>query len=358
MSAASSSNAIRSARPILSAGGQDRPALSDGLLNMSVIENTSGLYRCEATFANWGTQNGQTSFLYFDQQILDFGKPFQVKIGTTVLFSGKITAIEGQFPDGRQPEITILAEDSLQDLRMTRRTRTFENVSDSDVINQVAADYGLTPQVDIQGGPTYKVLAQTNQSDLAFLRERARTIDAELWMDGTTLHAQSHVNRNAQTVKLSQGGQLRSISVSADLAGQSTSTTCNGWDVSSKSALQYEASDSILSSELNGGRSGASVLQSAFGQRKQALAHTVPLSSQEAQSTAEAFFKRTARRFLVGRGVVQTDDPLQVGMYVDLDGLGPLFSGKFYVAEVRHLFDGKMGFRTEFTGERPGLGTP
>jgi phage protein D len=357
MAAGSSSNAIRVARPSFSVGGQDRAALADGLLNMAAVETTAGLYRCEATFGNWGPQSGQTGFLYFDAQILDFGKPFQVTVGTTVVFSGKITGIEGQFPDGRPPEITVLAEDSFQDMRMTRRTRSFENLSDSDVMQRIAGEYGLTPQIDVQG-PTYKFLAQTNQSDLAFLRERARAVDAELWIDGTTLHAQSHANRNAATVRISQGGQLRAFSVSADLAGQSSSATCNGWDVAGKTGLQYEATDSILSAELNGGRSGAGILKNAFGERKQALAHTVPLNSSEAQSMAEAFFKRTARRFVVGHGIAQTDDPLRVGMYVDLDGLGPWFNGKYYVAEARHLFDGRMGFRTEFTGERPGLGQP
>jgi hypothetical protein len=41
-----------------------------------------------------------------------------------------------------------------------------------------------------------------------------------------------------------------------------------------------------------------------------------------------------------------------------LSGLGPLFSGKYYVAGVRHLFDGATGMRTEFTAERPGLSRP
>jgi hypothetical protein len=37
-------------------------------------------------------------------------------------------------------------------------------------------------------------------------------------------------------------------------------------------------------------------------------------------------------------------------------GAGPLFSGKYYVCEVRHRFDGQRGLRTEFRCERPGIG--
>jgi hypothetical protein len=41
---------------------------------------------------------------------------------------------------------------------------------------------------------------------------------------------------------------------------------------------------------------------------------------------------------------------------VDLQGLGTLFSGKYYLCEVQVLFDPVNGLRTEFAAERPGLG--
>ena len=77
---------------------------------------------------------------------------------------------------------------------------------------------------------------------------------------------------------------------------------------------------------------------------------------QEAQSTADAYFKMSARRFVVGHGLAETDLNLRVGSYVNLTGLGPMFSGKYYVTEVRHMFDRRRGLRTEFTSERPGIG--
>ena len=343
------------ARPTITVAGQGKPELAEGLLSLLVVENTNGLYRCEALVGNWGTVNNNIGFLYFDRSLLDFGKSFQVKLGTNVIFDGRIMGLEAHFPEGRAPEITVLAEDRFQDLRMTRRTRTFMDISDSDVFNQVANEHGLSPSIDVTG-PTYKVLAQVNQSDLAFLRERARAIDAELWMDGSTLHAQSHTKRNGGTLEATYGGDLREFSVLADLAEQRTSVSVNGWDVASKAGLQYEATDSIISGELNGDSSGASILSSALGQRKEALVHTVPLTSQEAQAEAEAFFKMSARRFVTGRGIADANSQLQVGSFVNLLGLGPLFSGKYYLSEVKHLFDGTCGIRTEFTAERPGLG--
>ena len=55
-------------------------------------------------------------------------------------------------------------------------------------------------------------------------------------------------------------------------------------------------------------------------------------------------------------GIAQGNAKLAVGAYVDLEGLGPLFSGKYYLASVKHTFSGTAGFLTEFTGERSGIG--
>ncbi|HEX8685609.1 MAG TPA: hypothetical protein VF654_03880, partial [Pyrinomonadaceae bacterium] len=262
---------------------------------------------------------------------------------------------EAQFPDHDRARIVVLAEDRFQDLRMTRRTRAFADLSDGDVFSRIANDHGLTPSVDVTG-PKHKVLAQVNQSDLAFMRERARSLDAEIWMDGGKLFVKSHASRGGATHKLAYGRDLYEFSVIADLANQRTSVAANGWDAASKKGLQFEATDAVVSGELNGDLSGASVLRQAFGQRKESLAHTVPLSAQEAQTEAESYFKLMARRFVVGRGICETQARLRVGSHVELDAVGKLFNGKYYVTEVKHVFDLTRGIRTAFKVERPGLG--
>ena len=293
---------------------------------MSIVRNRKRHYRCESTFGNWGPVGNSLGYLYFDRQTLDFGKLFQVKLNAIPLFDGRITALEAQFPESVTPEITVRAEDRFEDLRMTRRTRTFTNVTDADLVRQVAADHGLTADVDVTG-PTHKVVAQVNQSDLQFLRGCMRSIDAELWMDGTTLHAQAHTRRNAGALTLSRGAALREFTVTADLDAQRTSLSVSGWDVASKSAIVQEATESAISEELNGGDSGPSILRSAFGERTESLIDTLPLDAPEAQARADASFRMRARHFVTGRGVADANALLRVGAHVDLQELGPLFSG-------------------------------
>jgi hypothetical protein len=355
MAASATSLAIRPSRPTFVMNGKEDTSLAQGLLRLSISESVHGMYHCEAHFGNWGPKNNAIDFLYFDRKTLDFGKTMQIKVDNDKIFEGRISALEAEFGEGSPPEIGLLLEDRFQDLRMTRRTRTFADVSDSDVMTKIANDHGLQTSIDASG-PSYKVLAQVNQSDLAFLRERARSIDAELWIDGTTLFAKSRSKRNNGTLKLNYGGELEEVRINADLAGQRTAISVNGWDVSGKSGLTHEANEQDISNELNGDSSGISILKSAFGERKESVVHTVPLTSREAQVEAETVLRMTARRFATAYGRVQGNAKLQVGSYVDLQAIGPLFSGKYYVTQVHHVFDGSKGFKTEFTGERPGIG--
>jgi phage protein D len=352
--ASATASGIRTSRPSVYLAGTEDTSLSQGLIKLAIHESVNGLYHCEARFGNWGPKGNDTDFLYFDRAKFDFGKAVQIKIDTDKIFDGRIFAMEAEFPEGEPYEFTVLLEDRLQDLRMTRRTRNFASVSDSDVMNRIASDYGLQPSISVSG-PTYEVLTQVNQSDLAFLRERARSIDAEVWIDDRQLYVAPRSSRNSGTVQLNYGHELREVRVTADLAGQRSAVSVNGWDIAGKAALTYQAGEQVISNELAGDTSGISILKSAFGERNEALAHTVPLSALEAQAQAESVLRMTARRFVTARGIAEGNAKLRVGSYADLRGLGPLFTGKYYLTEVAQTFDSTAGYLTHFTGERPGI---
>lgn len=347
------------ARPTLSLDGREVPELREAVLSLAVEESVDGLYCCEATFGNWGSHNGKVDFLYFDRQVFDFGRGFSVKMGlgqtASTIFEGRITALEGRYPAQRPPELAVLAEDRLQDLRMTRRSRSFEDVNDQEVIEQVAAGYGLATEIDVNG-PRYSVLTQVNQSDLAFLRERVRAIDAELWIEENILHVQARSRRNENELDLTYGKGLQEFQVTADLALQRSRLSVSGWDIGSKESVDEEVDEQAIQSELEGGESGSELLASGIGERVERIVHLAPLSTAEAQTLAGAYFRRMARRLIQGCAVAEGDARLRVGSKIRLKGLGDLFSGRYYVTHVKHTFDGVNGFRTCFDVERSGLG--
>ena len=347
-------------RPAIKIDGADQRELGESLLQSLLIEETTlGLFRCEARFSNWGAQGDRVDFYLFDGQIVDFGKEIEIELGppgsTRRVFKGRISGLEAQFPKERPPELTVLAEDRFQDLRMERRTRTFEDSSDSDAMNGIISQQGLTADIDVDG-PTHRVLTQVNQSDLAFLRERAAAVDAELWIEDRTVHVQVRTRRDAGQVTLTYGAELLEFTVLADLAHQRSKVKVSGWNVAGKDAIDVEAGESAVTGELDSRRSGGSVLDRALAERNERVGLATPLSQEEAQALADAGYRRRARRFLTGAGVADGNPAIQVGGAVDVLGVGPLFEGKYYVTLVRHTYDLLNGYRTTFEVERPGIG--
>lgn len=267
-------------------------------------------------------------------------------------------ALEADYPAGHPPVIRVLAEDRLQDLRMNRRTRSFEQTSDRELFEQIARDHNLRPEVDVDG-ESHALIAQVNQSDLAFLRERAGAIGAEVWMEGDSLQVQARARREGSEPTLTYGQRLRELSVRADLAHQRSHVSVGGWDPSAKEPLDERADAAALQPELpsGGGDTGPSVLETALGERPERILGPLALSSAEALLLAESALRQRARRFLTGVGEAEGDGRLRVGNQVSLAGLGPLFDGSYQLVETTHLFDQENGFRTRFRVERPWLGS-
>ena len=125
-------------RPKVLIAGKVNDALSVDILSVLVEETIDGLYRCEACFNNYGKVSDGVGYVYLGRDILDFGKDFAIQLGpqdqTRQVFKGRISGLEAEVPDGGSGKLIVLAEDRLQDLRMTRRSRTFEDVSDAEPV--------------------------------------------------------------------------------------------------------------------------------------------------------------------------------------------------------------------------------
>lgn len=349
---------LSSGRPSVVIEGQIASDLAAALMSLEIRERIDGLAQAQLAFGNWGTRDGAPGYTLFGRDRLEFGKKLEVKLGDALLFAGRVMALQARFPKAGvgEAELVVQVDDALQDLRMKRRSRSFDQASLSDAAQRIASDHGLTASVDADS-PTLPLLAQVNQSDLAFLREQARRCEAEVWLDGATLHLAARARRGGTALSLDYGGKLMGFDVRADLALQRTELSVAGWSVADKQAVKETANaDSVLGSETSDGEAGAALLQSKIGARPDTVAHLQPGSADEARQLAEAWLRQINRRFVVGHGIAQPDARLRCGASVELTGLGPLFSGKYSLAEVTHRFDMAEGLRTEFVAERPWIG--
>ena len=350
-----------STAPIFQVDGEINGELARDLLRLEVEEDTGGMKRLSARFLAQGPQPGeaQEQLLYLDGRILDFGKRLQVSIGPAqvarIVFEGPLSAIEAVFREGREPEVQAFAEDRLMDLRMTRRMKTYESMSDADIARAIAGQHGLSAQVDADG-PTYDRVQQWNQSDLAFLRERARLIQAEVWVEDDSLHFAARASRNGTDLTLVQGNHLIALNTRADLAHQRTKVKVSGYDAQARDRIDEEAGEDAIQAEVSGGRTGPAVLLRAFGERVSYRVREVPLTGGEARDFARAEMLRRARGFVTVQGVTRGSPDMIVGSRLRLERVGAPFEGDgYYVTHVCHTYDLQEGHRTRFQAERATL---
>nr|MBA3441625.1 hypothetical protein [Pyrinomonadaceae bacterium] len=199
-----------SSAPVFEVEGETKGELARDLLRLEIGETTAGLKTLCARFLAHGPRADwpQETQLYLDGALLDFGKQVNVSIGpggeARNLFRGFISGLEAVFQESHEPEVVLFAEDKLMKLRMTHRMKTYENMTDAEIAESIASEHGLAAQVDADG-PTYDVVQQWNMSDLAFLRERAGLIQAEVWFESDALHFKTRDKRTATELTLVQG---------------------------------------------------------------------------------------------------------------------------------------------------------
>jgi phage protein D len=353
---------LDSTTPKFYIGGRERVELARNVVGVVVEETTAGLKRLHLSLDAIGPQRGarDEQLLYLDGDIIDFGVEIKVAMGrasqAVTVFSGKVSGMELIMEQSSTPRVKVFAEDKLMDLRMTRRFKTYEDVSEADLVQQIASQHGLSAAADVDG-PTYNTVQQWNQSDLAFLRDRARRLAADVWVEDGRLHMATRDKRNGNRLTLIQGNDLVAVELRADLAHQRSSVRVGGFNEVDKDAIDEEAASSVVGTEASGGRIGIDVLTQAVGERISHHIRDVPLKEDQAKAWGKANLLRRARRFVTMHGVTIGSPAITVGSLLKLERVAKVFEGDgYYVTRVAHSFDTNLGFRTDFDAERAWIG--
>lgn len=354
--------AIAAPAPVLRVAGAVRPELTRDLARLRIAESVGGLRHLVAELVAFGrpARGGDDQLLHADRSLLDLGTEIEVSLGIPGsdrrVFTGVISELGVSYGNGTPPTVQICAEDQMMRLRMTRRRCTYEQMSDADIIGEIARQHGLRFSSELDG-PVYDVVQQANQTDLAFARERAALVNGEVWLDDKTLHASDRGRRTGTRITLIQDVDLVGVTVRADLAHQRSEVAVYGYDAAAREAIEERAGDTAIRAEVTRGETGPALVSRAFGDTPTSTSADVPLTTQEARDWAASELRGRARRFVTACGTTRGTPDMVVGTLLHLVGVAPIFDGPgYYVTSFCHRYDTIDGFRTSFEAERPTLG--
>jgi phage protein D len=343
-------------RPVVRTRGIVREELCRDLIRLEIEEATDGLKTLCARFIAVG-RDGEPAYL--DGALLDFGLDMSVSVGpesgARTVFRGTISAIEAEFDEAEAPEVAVYAEDRLMELRMTQRTRSYDAMTDAEIVREVASAPISSPS---RSTSRARPMTSSSNGTRATSPSCASGPGSSAPSYGSTtpapLHFKARDRRPATELTLAQGGALLSLQARADLAHQRTSVRVSGFDADARASIDEEADDAEIRGEVVSGRTGPAILRQVLGARSSQRVREVPLNTSEAAAIARAELLRRARCFVQVHGVTSGTPDMIVGTRLTLERVGRPFSGGgYHVTRVRHTHDLSRGFRTEFTAERP-----
>lgn len=346
--------------PVFTVGGRAEGGLGRDLLRLDIEEGCLGLRTLVAHLHPVGpdSDGSAETLSYLDGTPLDFGTELTVTLGPAggerQVFKGTVSGLEVSFAEGAAPYVTVFAEDALMKLRLTHATMSYENTTDAKLAEAVADRHGLGSATDADG-PTYPLVQQWDRSDLAFLRERALRVAAELWVDADdVLHFATRDKRAGADLLLVQGNELIELHCRADLAHQRADIRMLGWDDQAAAEVDETADDQAVSAEATRGRSGPSIAAQVYRGPRMTRSRRDAPESDTAEAYAKAEMLRRARGFVTVDGTTAGTPDLVPGAHLDLRRVGGPFEGDGYrVVHARHSYDPSIGYRTAFRAERP-----
>jgi phage protein D len=284
-----------------------------------------------------------------DEGPFDLGKEISLKVSDAeerlfTLIQGEITALEPVFGEGMVAELVVRGFDKSHRLYRETKSRAFLNKKDSDLAQEIAQAVGLNVQVDATS-TVYDHIYQHNQSDLAFLMQRAWRIGYECFVDDGQLFFRRPPNGNAQ-VSLTWGDDLLTFYPRMTLAEQVDEVIVKGWDADKQEPIVGRAEQGNLYPDIQEPKDGAA-WAAGFGSGKLIIVDQPVLSQAEADKLAAARLDELSGAFVQAEGTAFRRPDIKAGQWLQLKSLGARFSGNYLVTAATHLYN-PDGLHTHF----------
>lgn len=297
------------------------------------------------------------SLSLLDSGPFDLTKEVQIEGKTetgknVVLIKGEITSLEPLFEEEMKSYLVVRGYDRSHRLYRVTQSRSFLNVKDSDIASQIASAAGLSTQIEATK-TVYEHIYQHNQSDLAFLMQRAWRIGYECYVEeGKLFFCTPKVD--ASTVTVNWGDDLLAFHPRMTLAEQVDEVNVRGWDPKKQQAIVGQASKGELYPKVGEPKNGSS-WASTFGKGKLIIVDQPVVSQAEADILAQARLNELSGSFVEAEGTALRRPDIKAGKTLKLEKLGKRLSGDYLVTSASHIFNDE-GLKTTFNvrGSRTG----
>ena len=270
------------------------------------------------------------------------------------IFVGEVTSLEMDISAHSLPTLLVRCYDYSHRLHRGRYSRSFQNMTDSDIFTKVCSEAGLTANAD-ETTPVHDWVFQNNQTNWEFLSERAAHVACRLYGTGDKqIHLKSVTDAADSAVTLTWGTDLISFRPRINAASQVSEVSVHGWDPMQKQAILGTAT--MPNGLPSTGAPSRSQAMSGFEHDAKMMITDRPVHSQtEAEKIAQSVCDDIGGQYIEADGLTMWNAQILPGKKVSVTNVGARFSGDYYVTATTHVVSVAEGFTTLFscTGKQP-----
>jgi phage protein D/phage baseplate assembly protein gpV len=287
-----------------------------------------------------------------DSDTLGIGKEVEISVhgesGRAKLIVGEITACETNFKHEVGATMVARGYDESHRLNRGRQTKSFVQVTDSDIATRIARELGLKVSVD-STPEVHEYMLQDNQTNLEFLESRAKRIGFRVLVEKDTLYFKRIPEGGTAEPVLEWGINLLEFNVRLTTSKQASEVEVRGWDPQAKREIVGKANRAQDMPEIGERRQGGQVAGAAFSTAgKEIVVNRVVGTQAEADALAQSLCEEMGGDFIQADGVCAGDPAVCAGAMVELKGLSNRFKGRYRITHALHHYDAK-GYATRFT---------
>ena len=357
------------------------------VMQLTYKDNINEIDSFEITVNNWDANRRDFKYVGTDQpQLLDEKNPgsradqifdpcnkvVDIYMGyladkLTLMMKGNFTTLEPNFPAAGASTLSVRGLNVLHELRRKQYTYSWPNRTDSQIAKDIASlkdkqtgrkRFPIPIEInesEARNEPQTEFISQQNQYDIDFLFQRARKRGYVVYVSETTPRTLYFgpstggvPGSHKDMLELRYPGSLIEFKPTLTTANQVKSVTVRGWNRKTKEPIN--ATVTLDDPKLNRNKDLYALLKKC-DPREEQVVNEAFFTVKEARARAITLLKERQKEMVKCTGSTVGLPELRAGRNVLITGVGPVFSGIYFVTETTHTI-GATGYTTSFSARR------
>lgn len=264
------------------------------------------------------------------------GNELEIKAGyhseEDTIFKGIITRHSIQTKKDKPSYLILDLKD--ESIRMTigRKNKYFEDVTDSDLIEEIVGEYGLDSDIELTN-VSHQEMVQHHATDWDFMVSRAEVNGKLVFVDDGKVTVKAPDLSAEPIVELAYGHNVVDFEAGMDARDQFNAIKTTSWDFANQEVIEGESDEPSITEQ---GNITAAELADVIGLDELPLQHSGKVADDELKAWSDAKLMRSRLSKIKGKVKIQGFSDIKPGNVIELAGFGDRFNGVAFVSTIAH----------------------